>query len=232
MPPLPNPYRVLIVDDEPQILRVLRPVLTSDGYDVESAETGQESLDRFDSGKPDAVILDLGLPDIDGEEVIRRLRERSDAPIVVLSARQEPEDKIAALDAGANDYVHKPFHMGELSARLRNALRHKDRQRAQASFYEGNHLRIDFAARRASYKGRIIHLTRKEYDILCMLAEHAGQVVTHKQLLQAAWNGAMTDHQYVRIYVGRIRQKLNPDETAAPIILTEAGIGYRLIGAE
>jgi len=131
MPPFSTPYRVLIVDDEPQILRVLRPVLTSDGYDVDSAETGLDSLERFEAARPDAVILDLGLPDIDGEEVIRRMREKSDAPIVVLSARQEPEDKIAALDAGANDYVHKPFHMGELSARLRNALRYKDRMRAQ-----------------------------------------------------------------------------------------------------
>jgi two-component system, OmpR family, KDP operon response regulator KdpE len=232
MQQLSTPYRVLIVDDEPQILRVLQPVLTSEGYVVNSAETGLDTLEQFDRCKPDAIILDLGLPDMDGEEVIRRLRTRGDTPIVVLSARQEPEDKIAALDAGANDYVHKPFHMGELSARLRNAMRHQHRNREQASAYTDDNLRIEFAARKVTYKGRPIRLTRKEYDILCKLAEHAGQVVTHKQLLQAAWNGAMTDHQYVRIYVGRIRQKLEPDETAPPVILTEAGIGYRLIAAE
>jgi two-component system KDP operon response regulator KdpE len=218
---------VMIVDDEGPILRVLRPSLAAAGYDVVEADTGREALALVGQRIPDVIVLDLGLPDMDGKDVILTLRKWTQVPIIVLSAREVEAERIAALDAGADDYVVKPFHTGELLARVRAALRHRQ-SRAEATGYSGNGLQIDFTQRRVTVGGRAVHLTRKEHDLLCTLARHAGQVVTHKQLLAAAWGGAVTDTQFVRVYIGQVRQKIERDPSNPRLILTEAGIGYRL----
>lgn len=219
---------VLIVDDEPPIIRVLKPSLVACGYDVLIAETGASALSQIAQTRPDLIILDLGLPDMDGKRVIEQMREWSEAPIVVLSARHESEERIASLDIGADDYVTKPFHMGELQARLRTALRHRQRRLSEHPTYAACGLEIDYAKRRVSIEGEEIKLTRKEYDLLRTLAQHAGQVVTHKQLLAAGWGTAATDTQFVRVFVGQLRQKLEADSSRPTLILTEPGIGYRL----
>jgi two-component system KDP operon response regulator KdpE len=220
--------RVLIVDDEPPIVRVLKPSLAACGYDVSVAETGAAALSQIAQAQPDVIILDLGLPDMDGKRVIEQMREWSQAPIIVLSARHEAEERIASLDIGADDYITKPFHLGELQARLRTALRHRRRRLAEPPTYAGCGLEIDYARRRVTIEGEDIKLTRKEYDLLRTLAQHAGQVVTHKQLLAAGWGTTATDTQFVRVFVGQLRQKLEVDATRPALILTEPGIGYRL----
>jgi two-component system KDP operon response regulator KdpE len=219
---------VLLIDDEAPIVRVLTSSLVASGYHVSSAGSGAKALSMIAQAAPDVIVLDLGLPDIDGKEIILKLREWSDAPIVVLSARHDETERIAALDEGADDYVTKPFHMGELQARLRAALRHRARRGEQRTFSSGD-LAIDFEKRRVTVDGEEIKLQRKEYDLLRTLAQHAGQVVTHKQLLAAGWGGAITDTQFVRVYIGQLRQKLEEDPSAPKLILTEPGIGYRLI---
>lgn len=219
---------VLVIDDEKPILRVLKSSLTTSGLDVITAETAAGALQAVALSQPDAVVLDLGLPDQDGKEVITEIRRWSSAPIVVLSARHDESECIAALDLGADDYVTKPFRMGELQARLRTALRHADRRRRGDSTYSGCGLEIDFDHRIVKVMGQEIHLTKKEYDLLNCLARHAGQVVIHKELLAAGWGGSITDTQFVRVYVGQIRQKLEADPSAPQLILTEPGIGYRL----
>jgi len=221
--------RVLVVDDEAPIVRVLRPSLIAGGYEVAVAHSGHEALTQIAQEAPDVILLDLGLPDMDGKDVIVALRRWTDVPIIVLSARQSETERIAALDNGADDYVVKPFHTGELLARVRTALRHRQR-RAESTVYSGNGLEIDFERRRVTVGGRNVRLTRKEYDLLRTLAQHAGQVVTHKQLLAAAWGGTVTDTQFVRVYVGQVRQKIEQDPSTPRLILTEAGIGYRLVG--
>jgi two-component system KDP operon response regulator KdpE len=220
--------RVLIVDDEPPIIRVLKPSLMACGYEVLIADTGAAALIQIAQTQPDVIILDLGLPDMDGKRVIEQMREWSEAPIIVLSARHEADERIASLDIGADDYVTKPFHMGELQARLRTALRRRQRRLSEQSTYAACGLEIDFAKRRVMIEGDEIKLTRKEYDLLRTLAQHAGQVVTHKQLLTAGWGTAVTDTQFVRVFVGQLRQKLEVDSTRPTLILTEPGIGYRL----
>lgn len=221
--------RVLVIDDEQPILRVLKSTLATSGLEVMTAATAAAALQLVAQSSPDVIVLDLGLPDMDGKQVIRALREWTEAPIVVLSARHDEEERIAALDLGADDYITKPFHMGELQARLRTALRHAERRgRGGASSYSGRGLEIDFERRVVSVMGQEIHLTRKEYDLLSCLAHHAGQVVTHKQLLAAGWGGALTDTQFVRVYIGQVRQKLEADSSTPELILTEPGIGYRL----
>jgi two-component system KDP operon response regulator KdpE len=222
--------RVLVIDDEIAIQRVLKPSLGAAGFDVSSAETGGEALRAVAQNEPDLIILDLGLPDMDGKDVIASLREWTDAPILVLSARHDETERIAALDTGADDYVPKPFHMGELQARLRAALRHRQRSQTGASTFASGGLAIDFAQRRVTLAGEDIKLTRKEFDLLRTLAQHAGQVVTHKQLLAAGWGGAVSDTQFVRVYVGQLRQKLEKDPSAPRLILSEPGVGYRLVG--
>lgn len=222
-----NP-RVLVVDDEKPILRVLKSTLVTSGLEVITAETGAAALQLIAQSSPDVILLDLGLPDLDGKKVIQALREWTETPVVVLSARHEENERISALDLGADDYVTKPFHMGELQARLRTALRHAERRRRGASSYSGQGLHVDFERRIVRLMGQEVHLTRKEFNLLSCLASHAGQVVTHKQLLAAGWGGAMTDTQFVRVYVGQIRQKLEVDPSAPALILTEPGIGYRL----
>jgi len=220
--------QVLLVDDEPPIARVLRKALTAAGYRIAVAETGAEALSAVAQNAPELIVLDLGLPDMDGKDVIAALREWTEAPILVLSARHDEAERIAALDVGADDYVTKPFHMGELQARMRAALRHQARRRAEQTEYSCRDLSIDFVKRRVTVYGEEVKLTRKEYDLLRTLAQHAGQVVTHKQLLAAGWGAVVTDTQFVRVYVGQLRQKIEADPSAPKLILTEPGIGYRL----
>ncbi len=220
--------RILVVDDELPFTRVLHSALTAAGYCAEVAETGAEALSAVAQSAPELVLLDLGLPDMDGKNVITELRAWTEAPILVLSARHDEEERIAALDAGADDFVTKPFHMGELQARMRAALRHHARRGGEQTEYSAGGLVIDFLKRRVSIEGQEIKLTRKEYDLLRTLALHAGQVVTHKQLLAACWGSAVTDTQFVRVYVGQLRQKIEADASAPKLILTEPGIGYRL----
>ena len=220
--------RVLVIDDELPILRVLKSTLASSGFNVMTVPSGAAALQTVAQSVADVIVLDLGLPDMDGKEVIQALREWTKAPIVVLSARHDEEERIAALDLGADDYITKPFHMGELQARLRTALRHAQRQTRDASTYSGRGLEVDFDRRVVKVLKQEIDLTAKEYDLLTCLARHAGQVVTHKQLLAAGWGGTVTDTQFVRVYIGQIRQKLEADPSAPDLILTEPGIGYRL----
>ena len=220
--------RVLVIDDELPILRVLKSTLVTSGFDVNTVASAAAALQYVAQSGADVIVLDLGLPDMDGKEVIQALREWTKAPIVVLSARHDEEERIAALDLGADDYITKPFHMGELQARLRTALRHAERQSRDASTYSGRGLEVDFERRAVRVLKQEVDLTAKEYDLLSCLARHAGQVVTHKQLLAAGWGGTVTDTQFVRVYIGQIRQKLEADPSAPDLILTEPGIGYRL----
>lgn len=221
--------RVLLVDDEPQIVRALTPALQAAGYEVEVATTGEAALTQLAAEPCDAVILDLGLPDFDGKAVIARVREWSDAPIIVLSARDLESEKIAALDAGADDYVNKPVGVGELLARLRAALRGRDRRFASQARFRSCELAIDFALRRVWLEDQEVHLTPREYDLLRTLARHAGRVVTHRQLIAAVWGaGAQVDAQFVRVLVGQLRQKLEAEPSSPRLVRTEPGLGYRL----
>ncbi len=221
--------RVLVVDDEPAIHRFLTPALVANDYEVLRAETGDEALRRIAAEAPDVIVLDLGLPDVDGKDVIARVREWSDVPIVVLSARDREAEKIAALDRGADDFVNKPFGVGELMARLRAALRHRMQRAGETPIVRIDGLEIDVPRRRVCREGREIRLTPKEFELLALLARHAGKVVTHKQLLHAVWGPAHEeDTQYLRVYVGQLRQKVEADQSEPAVILTEPGIGYRL----
>jgi two-component system KDP operon response regulator KdpE len=219
---------VLVIDDELPILRVLKSTLVTSGLEVMTAPSAAAALQAVAQSVADVIVLDLGLPDMDGKQVIQALREWTKAPIVVLSARHDEEERIAALDLGADDYITKPFHMGELQARLRTALRHAERQSRDASTYSGRGLDIDFERRVVRVLRQEVDLTAKEYDLLSCLARHAGQIVTHKQLLAAGWGGTISDTQFVRVYIGQIRQKLEADPGAPDLILTVPGIGYRL----
>lgn len=221
--------RLLIVDDEPQILRALTPALQAAGYAVEAVGSGAEALSALAVEPCEAIILDLGLPDMDGKEVIVRVREWSDAPIIVLSARDLESEKIAALDAGADDYVGKPVRMGELLARLRAAQRGRERRFASQAQVRAGDLEIDFARRRVTVQGEEVHLTPREYDLLRVLARHAGRVVTHRQLIAAVWGpGAQVDAQFVRVLVGQLRQKVEAEPASPRLVTTEPGLGYRL----
>jgi two-component system KDP operon response regulator KdpE len=218
---------ILIVDDEPQMVKTLRVSLSVAGYDVLAAGTAGDVFGTLRREPVDAIILDLGLPDRDGKDVITEVRQFSEVPIVVLSARHMEGEKILALDAGANDYINKPFGMGELLARLRVALRLRS-GRAVPLTYRGAGLSVDFSARRVTARGREIHLTPKEFDLLRILAEHAGQIVTRNALLAALWGLGERDVQGLRVLVGQLRQKIEAMPGAPEFILTEPGIGYRL----
>jgi two-component system KDP operon response regulator KdpE len=218
---------ILIVDDEPQMVKTLRVSLSVAGYDVLTAGTAGDVFGTLRREPIDAIILDLGLPDRDGKDVITEVRQFSDVPIVVLSARHMEGEKIMALDAGANDYINKPFGMGELLARLRVALRLRS-GRVVPLTYRGAGLSVDFSARRVTARGREIHLTPKEFDLLRILAEHAGQIVTRNALLAALWGLGERDVQGLRVLVGQLRQKIEAMPGAPEFILTEPGIGYRL----
>ena len=226
-------HRVLIVDDEPQILRFLRPALDAAGYEVIEAETGTVALREVATRAPDIVILDLGLPDMDGKEVIAKLRAWWEIPIIILSARDRESEKIAALDLGADDYIEKPFGIGELTARIRTALRHKIKSEAGSDKVQSDGLTIDMLNRRVDRDGTAIKLTPKEYDLLALLARHNGKVVTHKTLLTAVWGPAHgEDMQYLRVFIGQLRAKVERDPTAPVIIITEPGVGYRFVEQE
>jgi two-component system KDP operon response regulator KdpE len=221
--------RVLVVDDEAAILRFLKPALEANDYEMSSAGTVAEALKRIAAEAPDVVLLDLGLPDGDGKDVIRRAREWSDLPIIVLSARERETEKIEALDLGADDYVNKPFNVGELMARIRAALRHRMQQRSEVPLLHVQGLEVDVARHRVTRAGVEIRLTPKEFELLAFLARHAGKVLTHKQILTAVWGPAHTqDTQYLRVYVGQLRGKIEPQPDDPHIILTEPGIGYRV----
>lgn len=225
--------RILVVDDEPQIQRFLKPALAAAGYDVVEAVTGASALKAVATLAPDLVILDLGLPDMDGKDIIANLRGWSTIPIVILSARDRESEKIAALDLGADDYVEKPFGIGELTARIRNALRHRDRSDAIPSIVHAGGLVIDTVRRLVSRDNRELHLTPKEYDLLTLLARHADRVVTHRTLLTSVWGPAHAeDLHYLRVFIGQLRQKIERDPTQPMIVRTEPGVGYRLIADE
>jgi two-component system KDP operon response regulator KdpE len=221
--------RILIVDDEPQILRFLRPSLTAAGYDVLVAATGKEALKAAATLSPDVIVLDLGLPDMDGKDVIRELRAWSTTPILVLSARDREAEKIAALDLGADDYVNKPFGIGELMARVRAALRRRAAGQGEEVVVKVADIEIDRIRRRVSRGGEEVKLTPKEFELLSFLAGHAGQVLTHKQILTAVWGaGHADDTHYLRVYVGHLRHKIEARPGDPKIIMTEPGVGYRI----
>ena len=220
--------RVLVVDDEPQIQRFLAPALNAAGYDVLQTENAREALRMIATAAPDMVVLDLGLPDMDGKDVLREARTFYAAPIIVLSARDREAEKIAALDLGADDYVEKPFAIGELLARLRAALRHHAGRTSAATKIELDGLVVDMEKRRVTKDGAPVKLTPREYDVLSVLARHAGRVVTHGQILTSVWGPAHKDDtQYLRVFIGQLRAKIESDPSSPKIILTESGIGYR-----
>jgi two-component system KDP operon response regulator KdpE len=223
--------RILVVDDEPQIHRFLGPALNAAGYEPARADTGRQALAEVARRPPDAVVLDLGLPDIDGQEVLRKAREFYDGPIVILSARDREMEKIEALDAGADDYVEKPFRVGELLARLRVVIRRHARQTdAPPSIVQAGDLTIDVPRRLVSRAGEAVHLSPKEYELLLKLAEADGKVLTHRDLLISLWGPAHgEDMQYLRVFIGQLRQKIEADPSAPKLIRTLPGIGYRLM---
>lgn len=222
--------RILVVEDEAPIRKFLRITLESHGYRMLEAETAAGALRIASEEPPDAVILDLGLPDADGLDVIRRLREWSVVPIIVLSARGREADKITALDGGADDYLTKPFGAGELLARLRVALRHAARtSRADDPIFQVGGLKVDHTARRVFIDDVEVRLTPTEYRLLTTLVRHAGKVVTHRQLLKEVWGpGSVEENQYLRVYLGQLRRKIERETTRPRYLLTEPGVGYRL----
>jgi two-component system KDP operon response regulator KdpE len=220
--------RVLAVDDEPQILRALRTSLSARGHDVTTAPNGETALETLSTSEVDLVVLDLGLPGIDGVEVIRRLRAWSSTPVIVLSVRDAQADKVAALDAGADDYVTKPFAMDELLARMRAVLRRTGPGEPAASVVTVDGLKVDLAKKLVSRDGKPIHLTPTEFALLELLVTNPGKLLTHRWLLQKVWGAAYGDQSnYLRVYVANLRKKLEPDPGAPSLILTEPGVGYR-----
>jgi two-component system KDP operon response regulator KdpE len=219
----------LVIDDEPQIRRLLRVTLEANGYRVFDAATGQDGVAQAAQRRPDVVLLDLGLPDLEGVEVLKRLREWSKVPVIILSVRDREDDKVAALDAGADDYVTKPFNSAELLARMRAALRHAQPQGADAIFRTGE-LEVDLSARIVRRHGQEVKLTPNEYSLLRVLVTHAGKVLTHRALLTEVWGPqAVAQTHYLRVHIARLREKLETNPAAPALILTESGVGYRLI---
>jgi two-component system KDP operon response regulator KdpE len=226
--------RILVVDDEPQIRKFLRISLTAHGYDIVEAVRGQDGVEKCAIEQPDLVVLDLGLPDLDGLEVITRIRDWSETPIVVLSVRSGEAEKVAALDRGANDYVTKPFGIAELLARVRAALRtHKNQAGGQLSEVVAGDLHIDLARHTVKVAGKGVKLSRKEFDILRLLAQNAGRIVTHRHMLREVWGPAQEQEvHYLRVYVGHLRHKLGDDSANPRFIVNEPGVGYRLLVPE
>lgn len=224
--------RILVIDDEAQIHRFLRPALDAAGYEPLRADNATDGLREIARSVPEAVVLDLGLPDMDGKDVLARARDFYDGPIIILSARDRETEKIDALDLGADDYVEKPFGVGELLARLRVALRNRVVQAAAAPIVTAGGLTINLILRLVTRNGEILRLSPKEYDLLAKLVESGGKVMTHKQLLTAVWGPAHAeDVQYLRVFVSHLRQKLEDDPASPRLITTELGVGYRFLSA-
>lgn len=220
--------RILVIDDEPQIHRFLGPALDASGYEHVRADDATSGLREIARKPPDAVVLDLGLPDMDGKEALLKARAFYDGPILILSARDRETEKIDALDAGADDYVEKPFGVGELLARLRVAMRHRLHREGAEPIIRSGDIEIDLVNRRVTRVGEPVKLSPKEYDLLACLGQGMGRVLTHRQVLTAVWGPAHEhDVQYLRVFVGQLRQKLEADPAAPTVILTEPGVGYR-----
>ena len=228
-----NKPTILVIEDDPPIQKFLRATLLDHQYKVIEAVTGESGLRHAANDRPDLIILDLGLPDIDGIEVTRRLREWSTIPIVIVSARGKEQDKVVALDAGADDYLTKPFGVGELLARVRVALRHRAvTADTGESVFESGELRVDMVRREVFVRDKPVHLTPNEYRLLTVLIRNAGKVMTHRQLLREVWGpGAGNESHYVRVYVNQVRDKIELDSTRPVHILTETGVGYRFTDA-
>jgi two-component system, OmpR family, KDP operon response regulator KdpE len=223
---------ILLVEDEPQMRRFLRASLGSHGFRLLETDRAAEAITLASSHNPEVILLDLGLPDGDGIDLTRRLREWTRVPIIVLSARGREDDKVAALDAGADDYLTKPFGMNELLARIRVALRHAHRG-TEAQVFELGGLRVDFVRRTVTVEGREVHLTPIEYRLLAYLAQHAGRVLTHRQILQEVWGpGQASQTHYVRVHMAELRKKIEADPARPKLLVTEPGVGYRLRDAE
>jgi two-component system KDP operon response regulator KdpE len=222
------PLRILVVDDEPAIRRFMRTSLTAQGYRVTEAEDGPGTFESLRRDPPDVLVLDLGLPGIDGFEIIRKMRESGfTLPIIVLSSRADEVGKVKALDLGADDYVTKPFGIDELMARLRAALRHRLQQRGEKPVFRSGDLAVDLVRRIVTVRGEEVKLSPREYDLLRLMVAHAGKVLTHAFILREVWGGE-TDVQYLRIYIRNLRQKVEADPERPRLILTEQGVGYRL----
>jgi two-component system KDP operon response regulator KdpE len=224
--------KVLLIEDDPQVRRFLRATLAAHGYRLVEADTGDTGLRHASTAQPDVVLLDLGLPDLDGLEVTRRLREWTSTPIIVISARGQEEDKVKALDAGADDYLTKPFGAGELMARLRVALRHAQAQAREAPepVFTTADVRVDFGRRQVFKADTEVHLTPLEYKLLATLIRHADKVVTHRHLLREVWGpGAAEQTQYLRVFMGQLRHKLETEPARPRFLVTEPGVGYRLL---
>jgi two-component system KDP operon response regulator KdpE len=223
--------RILVIDDEAQIHRFLGPALDASGYEHVRADTAAAGLREIARKAPDAVVLDLGLPDLDGKEALTRARAFYTGPIIILSARDRETEKIDALDLGADDYVEKPFGIGEFLARLRAALRHRLQEGGGPTVITAGDLTVDLVKRLVTRAGVAIRLSPREYDLLAQLVSGGGKVVTHRQLLTAVWGPAHEqDIQYLRVFVGQLRQKIEPDPAVPTLILTESGVGYRWMG--
>ena len=220
---------ILIVDDEPQIHRFLRPTLTAAGFKVDSAMSGSEALQKFADQQPALVLLDLGLTDMDGSDVLAAIRQSSTVPVVILSARDNEAEKVAALNAGADDFISKPFGASELVARLNTALRHAVTALGGTAVFQAGDLVVDTLAHKVTLKGRAIKMTPKEYDLLHLLARHAGRLLTHRHILSEVWGPSHAmQAQYLRVFVGRLRQKIETDAADPRLLVTEPGVGYRL----
>jgi two-component system KDP operon response regulator KdpE len=223
------PLTALVVDDEPQMRRLLTVTLEANGYRVMAAERGEEGLILAAQHRPDIVLLDLGLPDLDGQSVLKRLREWCATPVIVLTVQDAQAEKIAALDRGADDYVTKPFHSGELLARMRAALRHTQGPGVESVFRNGN-LEVDLVARVVRKDGQEVRLTPKEYALLRVFVIHAGKVLTHRQLLTEVWGPKVAgDTHFLRVHIAHLRDKIENDSSRAEVIITEPGVGYRLL---
>ncbi len=221
---------VLVIDDEIQIRRFLKMSLEAYGYKVYDAKTGNEGLILLNSVKPEIILLDLGLPDIDGKDFLKQLREWSDIAVIILTVKDNEQEKIALLDAGADDYLTKPFSVGELQSRMKVALRHQLKKEIENEIFISGRLKIDFAGRIVTVDDKKIKLTPTEYSFLCLLAKHAGRVVTQTQIMREIWNPELEDEtQYLRIYVLQLRKKIEKDPRNPKLIITEPGVGYRLI---
>lgn len=222
--------RVLVIDDEPQIRKLLGVSLKAHGFILDEAATGKDGVNKAVYFKPDLLIVDLGLPDMDGREVIRTIREWSAAPIIILTAHDQEQEKIESLDAGADDYVTKPFSMGELMARMRVCLRRMATGESEPILACGG-LTVDLVQRRVYVEGREVKLTPTEYELIKLLAQNAGRVLTHKFLLKTVWGSTYGDDtHYIRVYIGQLRRKIEKDPAQPKYIVTESGVGYRLMG--